>query len=202
MKNIGAKHENDPFYRYKRAVAQVKHLAFNGTTTRLTNCRTICSQLKVEPNFLLSQLQKKLGVPKIVYEKKQGVASIQGRMTVQMIEGALDSFIEQFIICPRCHLPMNDTAISKASSAATSTKRCAACGECVEKKQKSDNHEDNKLEDPIETNLETSISVEMKKLYDIPGREAERLRNECWKCSNEETWKPLKEKIDKFLSRS
>ena len=189
MKNIGNGQEDDSFlYRNKREIAIVQHVPFNGTTTRFINFKIICAQLKVKPDFLLHYLQEKLSVHKIPYNRKRGVAWIEGRVRASTVEVALDSFIKQFIICARCHLPMNDTTISKA------IQKCLACGEINDNRGSGS-------KDEKEKDFETLIASKMEILYDIPGPEAWQLVQECWACSKEETWKKLSRKIEQLLKK-
>lgn len=201
MKNIGTGHEDDPYYRYQREVVKLKQVRFNGITTQIVNFKTICAQIKVEPDFLRKHLQKKLGVPKILYETKQGVASLQGKISADAIEKTLDKFIQQFLICKECKLPKNDTLLKGSLLSSP----CTACGASSERKTRKDASDDialainDDLQGGHADTLDTVISLAMKKLYDIPGLESQALIQECWDCKSFDTWTPIKEKIDKLI---
>lgn len=106
------KNQSDPFYRYRRD----KVLIQNQT---IINWDVLCHQLKTPEAALSSFLAKGLGCR---VGPKGKLGKVAGTETVDEL---VQTYIEQFVLCPRCHLPeLGENNV------------CNSCGEYMKKKKK------------------------------------------------------------------
>lgn len=105
----------DPFARYRRARIIIR--AGKANTTVWTNSAQISHQLYRDPAELVKYLQRKLGTNTRL---ANGEIVIKGSFTVQQLEDYLETYIQEFVLCPQCGNP--ETALIDDSRV------CKACG--------------------------------------------------------------------------
>ena len=93
----------EPGYRYKREQIVVSHEHFKGNVTRIVNTNTLAKQLQLQREDLDRGLEKcikrKLGISTC------GPLTFPGTLQVADLDDVLQGLIEQYVLCPVCHLP-------------------------------------------------------------------------------------------------
>lgn len=205
----------DTFYRYKREVVRLVPEHKNGIQHRLANLENIARQLKVEHEDLIRHLRKHLKC-----HISNGV--IPGKMEVPTVEAALEVYIVEHVLCPKCQLPELVTRHGDT--------KCNACGNSKEanfeskkgsfkKVDSTSTSDDMDMEPSPEDSGSTSLDIKtcniMHQIYDLrdhyidgPGardpiapviiQRAEELLKKCWNCKTEEEYKKIKKRIAEF----
>lgn len=120
--NIGGD-KNDSSYRYKmpRLVTKVEGRG-NGIKTVLVNMVDISKALHVDPAYTTKFFGYELGAQS-KFSTKTERAVVNGKFEASDLQKRLEGFIEQFILCPNCHLPEIKMKVRKEIKI-----DCAACG--------------------------------------------------------------------------
>jgi len=92
-----------------------------GSHTIIKNFGDICAKLRREPKHLMKFLTKELAVPGSTDGTR---ANFQGRLSYRMLEGKLELYVKEYILCKVCGRP--DTRIMKEGR--IEQMRCDACG--------------------------------------------------------------------------
>src|SRR5438128_2348406 len=92
--NIG--NADDPFYRYTRPLSIVEN---NCGKTKIINLKQICQALETKGKYLLYYIQLEKSVP---IKKNGEIISIIPKNEIEIL---INKFIEQYILCNKCHYP-------------------------------------------------------------------------------------------------
>jgi len=115
----------DPSYRYRmpRIMAKIEGKG-NGIKTILVNLNDIADSLDRPPSMILRFMTIELGsTGKGDLESDR--ATLTGAFTENNLQKLLDKFIDQFVLCPKCHLPETVLAVRADKSI---RHKCKACG--------------------------------------------------------------------------
>lgn len=93
----------------------------DGAFTRLTNLKEIADALSREEEHLHREIQSELGT---AGQLGEGRSRYNGSFSQRDLQGAIDSYIEEFVRCSECGLP--DTRLVNEDG--TMMLRCEACG--------------------------------------------------------------------------
>lgn len=105
---------DDPFYRYQRHQFEVNSLK---NKTQINNFETVCKDIEREPKNVITFLKKKLGM-NINY--KDSIITLNSQIQKDILENALNDYIEKHVLCPNCKLP--ETVIEN-----NDLRKCKAC---------------------------------------------------------------------------
>lgn len=172
---------HEPGYRYQRDRISVVHENFKGNVTRIVNAKTLSKQLQIHIEELERGLEKcikrKLGISTC------GSLTFPGTLQMVDLDDVLQGMIEQYVLCPTCHLPE------------WNRRNCNACGHS---KTKTDTTTTNGATTHVQTfEIETDygpvpewerrLSEQMDRLYEIRPTQNEEeqkridlLLNACW----------------------
>jgi translation initiation factor 2 beta subunit (eIF-2beta)/eIF-5 len=115
-KNVNINDSTDPFYRYKRPVASLKHSV---NFTEFVNLDEVAAKLARTPDLLLFYIQQKLATQTNIKKK-----TLRGRFSVQQIEELIKQFTQMFVLCGTCNNP--ETELTKKGHHGRLI--CASCG--------------------------------------------------------------------------
>lgn len=121
MTNIGD--VIDPFYRYKRPVSVVEFKPNNKII--ILNINEIAIALGTKPNYILYYIQLEKSAP--ITPKGE----IKGKLTKDEIEGSINKFINEYVLCQKCLLPELDIKGSRKQLYFL----CRACGHSMDIKE-------------------------------------------------------------------
>lgn len=76
-----------------------------GSRTILHNFKEICAYLERDPRHLLKFLSGELATASSAEETR---VIFQGKFTPQAIDGLVNRYIQEFVLCPVCHQPDTD----------------------------------------------------------------------------------------------
>jgi translation initiation factor 2 subunit 2 len=93
-----------------------------GNVTVFENFRDVCGRFGREPEHVFKFLQDELGTSGHIDESER--ARLTGEFGARRIRGAIETYAEEFVICPECGLP--DTQLDREQGAVVL--RCEACG--------------------------------------------------------------------------
>ncbi len=149
--NIGGDPQ-DPTYRYRRNVIEIKHESGHGGRTHITNIELISKQLHVKIEAIQKTFKK--NVPSAYHNDV-----INGIIEVSSLEIILEKFIKKYVLCPTCGLPeLLESGV------------CSACGYTKETKKDKDilvtDKEFQKLADTFVLNKEIPVCKKYKKISD------------------------------------
>jgi translation initiation factor 2 beta subunit (eIF-2beta)/eIF-5 len=144
MINIGG-NSDDEFYRYKRHKTEVKHVR---NCTAFLNFDVIARELNIKPEELMKYLQKTLGL-------SININIIKGVISVEIIEKQIEKYIKLNIICPTCGIPEWDG------------ETCNACGGTKKLEMRSNEKENELVEEYKVHEEDIKISLVMHYLYDL-----------------------------------
>jgi len=197
---IGAGHEDDPFYRYRRSTVQIVYEKKNGCTTCVKNMDTILQQLKGNKTIFQSYLSREVGA------RVNDDWKFIGKKLPAEVEKSINNFIEEHLLCPRkkCRLPEWDSE----------KKRCKACGYSKSSKTVAAIVPLQPYIDVVEdlqscSALDAEMNKVMHRLYDYRDtcmhdtpnyKKVNRLLDKCWMTNTEARWQELRQSIDIFLS--
>jgi translation initiation factor 2 beta subunit (eIF-2beta)/eIF-5 len=90
----------DVHYRYKMEDVQLQHTGRNQMTkTIIVNTVQLSKDINVSPEFIAKHMSLHFNTPATVEDEK---ISIKGNFTLEQVRTALDEFIEQIVLCPKC----------------------------------------------------------------------------------------------------
>lgn len=113
MDLLNLENTNDPYARYKMPQVKLEYISSNGTLTVISNLDEISKCIKRSPKDIYKYIQKRLSTSGI---KKK--LQFNGKFTVDEIQSAITSYIDQYVRCSKCGKPeINDE-----------TKICSVCG--------------------------------------------------------------------------
>jgi len=123
-RNIGGDNQ-DLSYRYKmpRLVTKVEGRG-NGIKTRLVNVADVGKALHRDPAYITKYFGCELGAQAKINAKILEYI-VNGAHDTSTFDSLLDSFIEKYVLCPKCKLPETDLTVKRGSIFAT----CNACGD-------------------------------------------------------------------------
>ena len=103
--NIGGS-ANDHAYRYKMPQLKTK-VEGRGKNTRtvILNMSKVAKALQCPPHNVTKALGKSLHTSKPNYDVNTGYSSFKGVFDRAILVKRLDEFIQQFVLCQKCHLP-------------------------------------------------------------------------------------------------
>lgn len=93
------KTKDDPFYRYKRDILNVKTV---GSYNVLTNLNKICTAFKLDVDKFIAILQKKVGC-KFVYDKE--LDAYKTKSNLDKAESYFELYLLLTVVCVKCMLP-------------------------------------------------------------------------------------------------
>ena len=93
-----------------------------GTDSYLDNIENIAHSLGIQSQYIVKYFGYELGAQ--CTEKGQDRKCVNGNHTVEILEGLIEKFIKDFIICPACSLPECSMAIKNTHISL----QCKACG--------------------------------------------------------------------------
>lgn len=106
---------DDPYYRYRMPVMQIKTEGKgNGIKTVIINLQEIALSLERDPEYIIKFFSFQLGAGS---HKKN---TINGNHQRQVLDAALDVFIEKYVLCCECGNPETIFKRDKLG--------CKACG--------------------------------------------------------------------------
>lgn len=134
MANVNIGGTNDPFFRYKRPKLIIKSEGKgNGVKTVLPNVVEVCEAIERSPEDLMTWFGHHLGA-RSGFDKVER-AVVNGHHDASVMEGALESFIQVYVLCGVCknpetvlELPDPDVKGKKDKKACGLCLRCTACG--------------------------------------------------------------------------
>lgn len=112
----GTKFINDPFYRYKMTVPEIKT---EKKSYIVSNFEDICKELDREPIHVAQFLNSRFGCST---KLKKGEYFIQKEITSKEVLTEIKIYIDYFVLCQSCGNP--ETVPDK------DTFTCKACGHC------------------------------------------------------------------------
>ncbi|EFC43813.1 predicted protein [Naegleria gruberi] len=120
------KSKSDQHYRYKRETLELKiEGKGNGIKTVITNMKSVSESLNVPIEYPIKYFGLELAaLSKVDYKNDKAV--INGKYDLNQVEDALEKFIQNFLLCSKCHLPELDFAIKSNKDPVATT--CRACG--------------------------------------------------------------------------
>jgi len=129
-KNINIDGSDDPFYRYKmrELYAQVVGKG-KMIKTVLLNIDDVAKDLKVPPAYMTAYLGYELNAQTKYDAKKpdRERASISGDIDADKMSSKIVSFIQEFVLCPKCKLPETTLSVDKKTQDINAA--CRSCGE-------------------------------------------------------------------------
>lgn len=124
---LGAGNFDDPNYRYKRRMCDVRTTGKGkNTKTVISNFAELCSDIYSRPKHLAHFLKQKLGA-QVSCDGVTDEWYIKGDVSRGDLELLVDEFIDTYIICFQCGSPETMLRVSKKNDQDLK-RRCAACG--------------------------------------------------------------------------
>ncbi|WWC66521.1 uncharacterized protein I206_100424 [Kwoniella pini CBS 10737] len=116
----------DKFYRYKMPLLQIKvEGRGNGIKTVIPNMEDIARALNRPPTYSTKYFGCELGAQTSMANDRY---LVNGAHTADRLRELLDSFIEQFVLCPSCKNPETELVITGKSGHEDMHRDCKACG--------------------------------------------------------------------------
>ncbi|WVQ62098.1 uncharacterized protein L199_000236 [Kwoniella botswanensis] len=116
----------DKFYRYKMPLLQIKvEGRGNGIKTVVPNMEDIARALNRPPTYPTKYFGCELGAQTSMANDRY---IVNGAHTADRLRELLDSFIEQFVLCPSCKNPETELVITGKSGHEDMHRDCKACG--------------------------------------------------------------------------
>lgn len=112
---------DDPYYRYKMEKLYVITNDAKGGTTIIRNCQTVAEAIYRKISDLKTFYSKNLGLNARV---KNGELHIPGRFKEEVLQKALQTYIDSDVLCKKCKCPETHREDKGAL-------RCHACGHLV-----------------------------------------------------------------------
>ncbi len=111
----------DPFYRYTMPSLRIASEGRGqNTRTILSNIHAIADALSRPVTWCMKWLSYQLGIP---IASMGGICMLKGQPTLDQLNSALDSFINDFVLCSTCGNPETRIHFKETLSL-----RCKACG--------------------------------------------------------------------------
>eukprot|EP00003_Mantamonas_plastica_P007103 TRINITY_DN1591_c0_g1_i2.p1 TRINITY_DN1591_c0_g1~~TRINITY_DN1591_c0_g1_i2.p1 ORF type:complete len:484 (-),score=196.78 TRINITY_DN1591_c0_g1_i2:79-1503(-) len=121
--NIGGD-ANDEDYRYKMPKMLIKvEGSGNGIKTLVINMSDVARSLHIPPQYVTRFFGTELNAQS-KYDEKREAAQVNGEFDYKSMFAVLQEFIQEFILCPNCHLPELVHSVDKKQILVD----CAACG--------------------------------------------------------------------------
>ncbi len=120
--HIGNINPNDPNYRYKRNILDIRYSGKGkNTKTILVNLKDIAKQIYTMPNYISKFFSYRFAT---VVTNKNKEWFLKGTYTLKELEEKLEDFITLFIICDTCNAPETGIIVKKEEIRMF----CYACG--------------------------------------------------------------------------
>ncbi len=121
----GTKKCVDPYYRYDMDALQIRHEGRgNGQKTVLLNLHIISDQLDRPLEILIKYFGIELSAACRQDSTEKTHVIINGSYTAEQLTHTMNTFIDQFVLCPICNLPETALGIKKE----TVRHKCKSCG--------------------------------------------------------------------------
>ncbi len=122
MTNING--TSDPFYRYKMHEVEC---VFERNKTLFVNVAVVAKDLARPVDQLIKYIGYDLGT-KSQIERDSGQGSFAGKHSTTVIQNSLNSYIESFVLCPKCNNPETEIIIEGKKKHQILLLSCKACG--------------------------------------------------------------------------